>query len=291
MLNRIGRTNRTSLWRAAAVGLLAFFASVLPAHARVQETAAGPAFREFTDEVGRTVRIAQPVRRIVSLAPSLTEAVYALGLQDRLVGDTDYCDYPADAVKKHKVGGAVNPNFEEVAALKPDVVLVTKSLNRLETVRALEQLGIAAYTTDPHNVKEIIGSLKKLADVLGAQEAGAALGADLEKRLEGLRTKLNGVVPKRVMFVVWTDPLISVGKKTFIADALEFAGANSVVESKQDWPQFSLEEAVRLQPEYLVFASSHSEAVGNDVETLAKKPGWAIMEAVQKRKFALPTRL
>src|SRR6202007_1303520 len=88
----------------------------LPVHARDQEPKAPPT-REFTDEVGRTVRIPQPVRRIVSLAPSLTETVYALGLQDKLVGDTDYCDYPADAVKKHKVGGAINPNMEEAAAL------------------------------------------------------------------------------------------------------------------------------------------------------------------------------
>jgi len=86
---------------------------------------------------------------------------------------------------------------------------------------------------------------------------------------------------------VWTDPLISVGKQTFIADALVHAGAVSVVESSQDWPQMSLEEMVRLQPEYLVFASGHSEAVSRDVEALARRPGWEQLDAVKYRKFAV----
>ena len=109
------------------------------------ESNATASFREVTDETGRKVRVPVAVKRVVSLAPSLTETIYALGLQDRLVGDTDFCDYPADAMKKHKVGGAINPNLEEIAALHPDLVVMTKSLNRIETVNALEQLGIPVY--------------------------------------------------------------------------------------------------------------------------------------------------
>jgi iron complex transport system substrate-binding protein len=277
--------NRRIARLAAAFVLLSpFFASL--ALASVQDGAPS-GLREVTDETGRLVKIPQPVRRIVSLAPSLTETVYALGLQDRLVGDTDYCDYPADAAKKHKVGGAINPNMEEVVALKPDVVLVVKSLNRLETVRALEQIGIAVYSTDPHGVMDVISSIKKLSGVLGADEAGAALDEKMENKLAALRQKLGGVPAKRVMFVVWTEPLISVGRKTFIGDLLKLAGATSVVDSKLDWPQFSLEEAVRLQPDFLIFASSHSDSTKNDVDALALKPGWSAMDAVKKRKIAV----
>jgi iron complex transport system substrate-binding protein len=82
----------------------------------------------------------------------MTESIYALGLEDLLVGDTDYCDYPPAAMKKHRVGGATNPSIEEIASLKPDVVLVTKALNRQETIQQLERLGIAAYATDPHTI-------------------------------------------------------------------------------------------------------------------------------------------
>jgi ABC-type Fe3+-hydroxamate transport system substrate-binding protein len=90
-----------------------------------------------------------------------------------------------------------------------------------------------------------------------------------------------------VLFVVWADPLISVGQHTFIADALTHAGAVSIVDSSQDWPQMSLEEMVHLQPDFLVFASSHSETVSRDMESLAKRPGWDSLEAVKHRRFAV----
>jgi len=244
-------------------------------------------FRTVQDETGRSVRVPIPVRRVVSLAPSLTESIYALGMEDLLVGDTEYCDYPPDAMKKHKVGGAINPSLEEIAALKPDVVLVIKSLNRPETVQQLDRLGIAAYAADPHTIDEIRSSVRRLAEVLGNAAAGETLDASLLQQETALQKKLQNVAPKRVLFIVWTDPLISVGKHTFIADAMRHAGAVSVVESSQDWPQMSLEEMVRLQPEFLVFASGHSEAVSRDVDTLAERPGWSDLDAVKHRRFAV----
>jgi len=271
---------------SATAFLLLLVTMALPVQARSKQTSA-TTLREVTDETGRVVKLPAQIGRIVSLAPSLTETVYALGLQDKLVGDTEYCDYPADATKKHKVGGAINPNMEEIAALKPDVVLVVKSLNRLETVRALEQLGIPVYSADPHDVTAVLASMKRLSEVLGAEDAGAALDSKLRERLAAIHAKLNGVAPIPILFVVWTEPLMSIGRKTFIADVLEHARATSVVDSRQDWPQFSLEEEVRLQPEYLVFASSHSETVRNDVEALALKPGWSALRAIKNRKITI----
>ena len=248
---------------------------------------ASPLYREVIDEAGRTVRVPQPVQRIVSLAPSLTETIYALGLQDRLVGDTDYCDYPPDAQKKTKVGGAINPSLEQIVALRPDLVLVTKGLNLLETVHSLDSLGISSYGTDPHNVRDIISSTEHLAQVLGVPEAGSSVGADLERHLADLQRRLNGLSTRRVLFIVWSDPLISVGKHTFIADAMRLAGGTSIVDSEQDWPQMSLEEVVRLQPDFLVFAASHSEVGQNDFDVLAERPGWRGLEAVRNRRFAV----
>jgi cobalamin transport system substrate-binding protein len=249
--------------------------------------AAPPAYREITDETSRTIRIPQPVHRIVSLAPSLTETIYALGLQDRLVGDTDYCDFPAEAQLKPKVGGAINPSLESIAALHPDLVLVTKSLNRLETVRALEVLGIPSYATDPHTVDEVISSTQRLAEVLGAPEAGSTLAKDLERRLADTQQRIAPLLPRRVLFVVWRDPLISIGKDTFIADALLHAGALSIVDSSQSWPQLSLEEVAHQQPEFLVFAVSHSDTSPPEIGALASLPGWRILDAVRNRRYAL----
>jgi iron complex transport system substrate-binding protein len=279
-----------SFVRGAAFGALLVLAPCI-AQLHAEQAATAPAettpFRVVEDETGRSVRIPVPVRRVVSLAPSMTESIYALGMDNLLVGDTDYCDYPPGAMTKHKVGGAINPSLEEIAALKPDVVLLTKGLNRLETVRSLEQLGIAAYATDPHTMDEIRSSVRRLAGILGNPAAGDALDNKLLQQETSLKQSLKNVPLTRALFVVWTEPLISVGKHTFIADALLHAGAISIVESTQDWPQMSLEEMVRLQPDVLVFASSHSEAVKRDMEALAKRPGWSELNAVKQRKFAV----
>ena len=247
---------------------------------------APPVMREITDGYGRTVRVPLNPSRIVSLAPSLTETLYALGVEDRLVGDTDYCDYPPEAQKKPKVGGVINPNLEQIAALHPDLVLMTKEGNQLATVRSLDALGISSYATDAHTIDEIISSTQKLADVLSVSAAGKVLAEDLRRRLAVLQAKLSGVPPKRVLFIVWPEPLISIGKNTFIADALHRAGAVSIVDSSQDWPQVNLEEVARLQPEYLVFAPTHSESGADDFESLANRPGWRILDAVRNRHFA-----
>jgi iron complex transport system substrate-binding protein len=274
---------------AACAAIVAFVCSVGVSHAQTSPAtpAPTPVYREVTDETGRTVRIPQPVRRIVSLAPSLTETVYALGLQDNLVGDTDYCDYPPDAQKKTKVGGAINPSLDEIATLHPDLVLVTKGFNRLETVNALDGLGISSYATDPHTVDEIMTSTKKLADVLGSPDAGISVAEDMQRHLATLHQKTGALPAKHVLFVVWTQPLISIGKNTFIADALRRAGAVSIVDSEQDWPQISLEEIARLQPEFLVFASSHSESAPRELDVLATLPGWSIVDAVSNRRYAV----
>ena len=244
------------------------------------------AYRQVTDELGRTIRLPLSIRRIVSLAPNLTETIYALGLQDRLVGDTDYCDFPPEARQKPKVGGVINPSLEAIASLHPDLVLVTK-LNRLETVNALDSLGIPSYATDPHTVEAIIVSTERLADLLGASETGAAVGKDMQRRIATIKDRLNSVSPRRVLFVVWTEPLISIGKQTFIADALQHAGAVSVIDSSQNWPQINLEEVVHLQPEFLVFAESHPNNAAHTADTLAYLPGWRVLDAVKRHRFAV----
>jgi iron complex transport system substrate-binding protein len=236
----------------------------------------------FRDEVGRRIQIPQKVDRVVSLAPNLTEMVFALGEGDRLAGDTDFCDYPAEATQKPHVGGPVNPNMEEIVSLKPDLVLATKSINRRETVNALERIGVPVYVTDPHNVEEMIVSVEHVGSVLGLEKSAGALVGDLRGRLSDLDRRLAGSERRRVLFVVWTDPLISVGRDTFIADALRRAGGRSVVDTKVEWPHVSLEEIVRLQPEVLVFASAHARETQQDIGGLRTRPGWKNLQAIQR---------
>lgn len=269
-----------------ALAVLFSGAAICHSQASAPQLQTPPAYRQITDEIGRTIRVPQSIHRIVSLAPNLTETIYALGLQDHLVGDTDYCDFPPAAQHKTKVGGAVNPSIEAIAALHPDVVLVTKSLNRLETVQALADIGIPSYATDPHTVDAIIASIARLADMLGASDTGSAQAADLEHQISVLHERIAPLSPRRVLFIVWTEPLISIGNDTFIADALRHAGAISVIDSSQSWPQVNLEEVVRLQPEFLIFVESHSGAQPHSAEALADLPGWRLLNAVRNRRYA-----
>jgi iron complex transport system substrate-binding protein len=245
-----------------------------------------PALREVTDEIGRTIRIPQTLHRIISLSPGITETIYALGLQDLLVGDTDYCDFPPDAQHKPKVGGAISPSLEAIADLHPDLVLATKSLNRLDTVLSLANLGIPTYTIDPQSVAGILSSTQNLAEIMGAPDAGKALAQDLEHTLAGIQKRVAPFPRRSALFIVWTQPLISAGKQTFVADAIQYAGGISIVDSSENWPKVSLEEVARLQPEFLVFPDTHTETTPLNIEALSDLPGWRILNAVRNHRYA-----
>lgn len=257
------------------------------AHATQQERQPKLQAEIVTDETGRRVAVPAKVRRIVSLAPDLTETIYALGAQDRLVGDTSYCDYPPEAQTKAHVGTPLGPSLEAIVALKPDLILATTSINRRETVAALERLGLSVYATNPHSVEGSLAAIRRLSDLIGTGAQGEALVARLQARLDALHTELGGRARRRVLFVVWEDPLISIGQNTFIDDALRWAGAESVVRTKQDWPKLGFEEVVRLQPEYLVFASSHEDSGGGSLSELRARAAWRDLEAVKQGHVAV----
>ena len=244
--------------------------------------AASSTSHELTDELGRRVEVPNAPTRVVSLAPNLTEVVFALREGENLAGDTDFCDYPSEAARKPHVGGTVNPSLERIASLMPDLVLATKSINRRETVDALDRVGLPVYVTDdPHSVNDMIATVEHVGNALGAEKSAASVVGDLRGRLVELERRLTGRTPRRVLFVVWTDPLISVGRDTFIADALRRAGGRSVVDTAAEWPRISLEEMVRLQPEFLVFASAHAEDERRGIAALRTRPGWKDLEALR----------
>ncbi len=142
--------------------------------------------------MGRTVRVPAEAQRIVSLAPNLTEIVFALGKGDSLYGDTDFCDFPAEATQKSHVGGPINPNMEQIVALRPDLILATKLINQRETVDALERLKLPVYVTDPHTVDEMVSSTERLGTLLHAEKTAIPLIANLRARLRRSRSASYG---------------------------------------------------------------------------------------------------
>lgn len=268
--------------RARAAEMRAYFLT------KAQAGSLTPKSRVVTDEMGRQISIPAEVHRIVSLAPSATEMVYALHLEDRLAGDTDYCDVPDAAKSKPHVGSVSNPNLESIVALHPDVVLaVAYAGNRKETVDALQQLGIAVYVLNPQTVMRILDSMRDIAKLAGTEQEGTEVVSRLRDRLDSLKTVLRDRPLVHVLFVVQLEPLITTGQNTFIADALRWAGAESIVLSKQDWPQLNLEEVVRLQPDYIVVTASSMDENAKTVSDLRTRAVWKDLLAVQTGRVAI----
>jgi cobalamin transport system substrate-binding protein len=281
-----GFTVRTAIEAAIVFAMLCASAGPQARAARfaVSDSRQASKARVVVDDVGRRVAMPAQVNRIVTLAPNLTEIVYALGLEDKLVGDTDACDTPPAAKQKPHVGGAQNPSLEAIVALRPDLVLATTSINAESTADALAHLGIAVYTTagDTQTMLQMLDSIQRMAALMGAEAQGKELTARLRARLDSLHARLADRPMAHVLFVVWEDPLITIGPNTFIADALRWAGAESILISSQNWPQMSLEEVVRLQPDYIIFAGGHGESAESELAELRAKPIWRDLDAVEQ---------
>jgi iron complex transport system substrate-binding protein len=240
--------------------------------------------REVTDQTGRRVNVPDHPQRIISLAPSVTETLYALGVGDRLVGDTDYCDYPPEALAKPHVGAMLNPNLERIVALKPDLVIGTDEANRRESADQLARLGIPLYGVTAHSVEETIRSVEDLGRVLGAQQSAQALAAGLQARVNAVAKRVEGQPQSKVLFVVWYRPLITAGRETFIADVIHRAGGASISNDLTgEWPHMGLEVVLARNPDVILFPKTEAFAPGFD--EFQKLPGWRELAAVRNHRM------
>jgi ABC-type Fe3+-hydroxamate transport system substrate-binding protein len=181
------------------------------------------------DALGRTVALAAPPRRVVSLVPSLTEYLFAIGAGDRLVGVTTFCAEPAAQVAPlPKVRGTKNPDRAHIADLRPDVVLASKEENRARDVAALEAAGIPVYVTDICSVAGALDQLGTLAHLLDAQAGAAALLDELRAALDAHTHRPVDAPRWRVLAFIWRDPWMAVGGATYANDLLRLCGADNL---------------------------------------------------------------
>jgi cobalamin transport system substrate-binding protein len=209
----------------------------------------------LVDMLGREVTVTAPPRRIVSLVPSATELIYALGGEDRLVGRTDFCDYPPATKDKPSVGGMVAPSMEMIATLKPDLVIATTSGNRLETFTRLEQLGIPVYAVHANRIAEMLEVARRLAELTGRQSALSRLVAGLESRLFAVTNAVRPYPRPRVLYVLWPEPLLVPASGALLTELISLAGGDSITAKERgDYPRFSIEAAVVRAPEVILLA-------------------------------------
>ncbi|MGO8813284.1 MAG: ABC transporter substrate-binding protein [Terriglobia bacterium] len=238
--------------------------------------------RVVTDQTGRQVNVPDHPRRLISIAPSITETLYALGVGDRLVGDTEYCDYPQQAKSLPHVGALLNPSLEKIVALKPDLVLGTDEANRRETADQLERLGIPLYGVTANTVEGTLQSLEDLGRVLDCDQTAEKLVASLRARTAAVEKRVQGRPRPKVLFVVWYRPLITAGSSTFISDVIRQAGGESISDDmKTEWPHMSLEEVLKRAPDVILFPRTEAFAPGLD--EFQKLPGWRDLTAVKSR--------
>jgi iron complex transport system substrate-binding protein len=236
--------------------------------------------RMVKDQTGRMVNVPENPLRLVSLAPNITEIVYALGLGDELVGDTDNCDFPPEAKSKPHVGTMVNPSLERIVALKPDLALGTPEANRRETADQLERLGIPVYGVTASTLHGTVASIEDLGKVLGRAAEATRLVAQMQARIDRVENRIKAQPEPRVLFVVWYRPLITVGPHTFIADVIRAAGGIPIgADLKGEWPRLTLEELLPLNPDVILFPKT--ESFSPSLKEFRGLPGWKDLRAVK----------
>ena len=207
------------------------------------------------DMLGREVTLPASPARIVSLVPSVTEIVFSLGAQDRLVGRTDFCDYPPAVRGTPSVGGMVNPDLEALVALEPDLVVATDEGNREETVQQLARLGIPTYLVRANRIAETVDLIERVGELTGRRSAVATLTGEMLRRVEAVRRAVAPYPRPRVLYVLWPEPLIVPGRRSILTELIEVAGGTSITARDGDaYPRFSLEAAVARAPEVIILA-------------------------------------
>lgn len=180
-----------------------------------------------TDALGREHEFSSPPARIVSLVPSWTETLFALGAGDAVVGVTEFCVHPAEQVARvARVGGTKNPDLPAIAALRPDLVIANKEENRERDVERLEAAGLRVFVTYARGVAEAVRELRALGRIVARAAAADAIGAEVESLLAELAGRARAPRPRAVA-LVWRDPLMVVGGDTFASDLLRCAGAQN----------------------------------------------------------------
>jgi iron complex transport system substrate-binding protein len=224
------------------------------------------ATRDFVDEAGRKVSVPARVERIVSLAPNLTEIVYAIGAGDRLVGNTTFCDYPVEAKNVAKVGDTLQPNIERILALRPQLVLVSTASQLEAFTKQLNEHQIAVYITDPRDLEGVFRSILGVGDLLNKSVAAAELVKRLRARSEDVERAVTRLPPVSVFFQLSGQPLYTAGKSSFVTNLIERAGGRSVTSDiNEAWPRLSEEAALASRPEAVIMLSG--DAMGANANT------------------------
>ena len=231
------------------------------------------------DDLGRSVNIEKIPYRIISLAPSNTEILFALGLEDRVVGVTEYCNYPPGAADKAKIGEYYRPDIERIIALHPDLILAD-SIHAKEVIPALEGVGFTLFALAPENLDEILEDIQIVGKITGKESEADKLVTQMEDRIEAITDKTKEVQARpRVFHITWDEPLWSVGSGTLEQELIEKAGGVNIFRDTTGHNTVDLELVIARNPEVIIACTGHGEAKDKPFGWAKSEPRLQVTEA------------
>jgi len=238
----------------------------------------------FTDALGNPVTLTGTAQRIVSLSPSVTESLFAIGAGGQMVGRTDYCNYPEEALALPSVGGfdASTLSMESIIALEPDLV-IGGSIYQADVVKTLQEAGITTFVSQPANIQGIMDSLTLFGKITGHVGEAAAVAGEMQSRVDAVKQAVSGIPADQrpiVFYEVWHEPLMSANHKTVIGELIDLAGGvNMFAALPDEYPTVSVEKIVESDPQFIIGPSSHADQM--TAEIIGGREGWENLSAVK----------
>jgi ABC-type Fe3+-hydroxamate transport system substrate-binding protein len=232
----------------------------------------------ITDDLHKKLEFLNPPQRIITLAPNLTELVFELGLGSKIVGNTSYCNFPDSAKKIEKVADLLTVNLEKITTLQPDLIFISAEGNSKSEYDKLVDLGYKVFVSNPRHYSGIKKTLLDMGKIFDVSQKAQAIVNNWEDRIETVKSKHDQLVFSSVMFLMSTNPIISVGKNSFIHQILTFTGLENIsADTEISYPMYNREELLVRNPDYILLFETNN----NDINTLLKDyPEWHTLSAV-----------
>jgi iron complex transport system substrate-binding protein len=247
-----------------------------------KRTDAKPAYLKITDDLNREVVFQSKPKRIISLAPSITETLFALDGGKSLIAVTDYCDYPKEAKIKTSIGGMVTPNFEKIAELNPDLIIISVEGNNQADFNKLQNLGYKMFVTKPKDIQGVLKSISDIGKIIGADSSADALTRSMRKRLDKVIDSNCGLKKNKILTIISLQPLICAGNYTFINELVKIVGGiNIAANAPIPYPILGREEVLKQNPDLII---AMDDAVKDVDEILRYFPEWKNLKAFKEKK-------
>jgi len=242
--------------------------------------------RLLVDQLGRDINIPDNPKRVIALAPSITEIIYAIGQEHRLVGVTQFSDYPPQASSLPKVGSYIHLDLERIIALKPDLCIAVKDGNPHEVALRVESFHIPLYAVDPRNLEAVMETIIEIGKLLNAQKEASILADTMKKRIQKITSKTQNIQKRpRVFFQIGISPIVSVGTHTFIHELIELSGGTNLTKGDVPYPRYTKEQVISLSPDVFIITSMARQTIFENVKKEWQQ--WQSIPAVRNDRIHL----